>query len=122
MHDKTANKPTESNPCLHNDPPHVSEKQNHTITITEMSGKNRQGKRKNGKPETTQKVTDAELLHQLKEVDAQLEERQRESEDCEDALYCKSLVPIMKALPLKKKKRLAEIKISQLLIDLEFTE
>ena len=55
------------------------------------------------KPNDTsqEKVTDAELLYQLKKVDAQLEEGQRESEDCEDALYCKSLVPIMKALPLK---------------------
>ena len=72
-------------------------------------------------PETTQKVTDAELLHQLERVDAQMEEGQRESEDCEDALYCKSLVPIIKALPLKKK-RLAKIKISQLLFDLDFNE
>ena len=86
-----------------------------------MSGENRPGKWKNRNPETTQKVTDAELLHQLKKVDAQIEEGQRESEDCEDALYCKSLVPIMKALPLKKK-RLAKIKISQLLFDLEFNE
>ena len=54
-------------------------------------------------------------------MDAQIEEGQRESEDCEDALYCKSLVPIMKALPLKKK-RLAKIKIIQLLFDLEFNE
>ena len=122
MHDKTANKPTESNPCLHNDTPHVSEKQNYAITITEMLEENRPGKRKNRNPETTQKVADAELLHQLKKVDAQLEEGQRESEDCEDALYCKSLVPIMKSFPLKKKKRLAEIKISQLLFDLEFNE
>ena len=54
-------------------------------------------------------------------MDAQIEEGQRESEDCEDALYCKSLVPIMKALPLKKK-RLAKTKIIQLLFDLEFNE
>ena len=121
LHDKTANKPTESNLCLPNDTPHVSEKQNYATTITEMSGENRPGKRKNRNLETTQKVADAELLHQLKKVDAQIEEGQRESEDCEDALYCKSLVPIMKALPLKKK-RLAKIKISQLLFDLEFNE
>ena len=56
-------------------------------------------------------------------MDAQLEEGQRESEDCqcEDALYCKSLLPITKALPLKKK-RLAKIEISQLLFVLEFDE
>ena len=86
LHDKTANKPTKSNLCLPTDTPHVSEKQNHTSTITEISGENRPGKRKNRNPKTTQKVTDAGLLLQLKKVEAQLEEGQRESEDCEDAL------------------------------------
>ena len=121
LHDKTANKPTESNLCLPNDTFHVSEKQNYATTLTEIPRENRPGKRKNRNPETTQKVTDAELLHQLRKVDAQLEEGQRESEDCEDALYCKSLVLIMKALPLKKKRH-AKIKISQLLFDLKFDE
>ena len=54
-------------------------------------------------------------------MDAQLEEGQRENEDSEDALYCESLVPITKALPLKKK-RPPKIKISQLMFDLEFNE
>ena len=79
LHEKTANKPTESNLCLPTDTPHVSEKQNYATTITEMSGENRPVKRKNRNPETTQKVTDAELLHQLEKVDAQIEEGQRES-------------------------------------------
>ena len=73
LHEKTANKPTESNLCLPNETPHVSEKQNYATTITEMSGENRPGKRKNRNLETTQKVTDAELLHQLKKMDAQIE-------------------------------------------------
>ena len=66
LYDKTANEPTESNLCLPNDTPHVSEKQNYATTVTEMSGENLPGKRKNRNPETTQKVIDAELLHQLK--------------------------------------------------------
>ena len=33
LHDKTANKPTESNLCLSNDTSHVSEKQSNVITI-----------------------------------------------------------------------------------------
>ena len=66
LHGKMANKPTERNLCLPNDPTHVSEKQNNAITITEISGKNRPGKTKNRNPETTQKVTNAELLYQLK--------------------------------------------------------
>ena len=48
LHDKTTNKPTESNQCLPNDTSHVSEKQNHATTVTEISGENRPGKRKIG--------------------------------------------------------------------------
>ena len=91
------------------------------LLLEKYQEKTVQEREKNRNPETTQKVTNEELLHQLKKVDAQIGEGQRESEDCEDALYYKSLVPIMKALPLKKK-RLAKIKISQLLFDLEFNE
>ena len=40
-------------------------------------------------------------------------------DDNEVTLYCKSLVPIISSLPLKKK-RLAMIKVSQLLFDIEF--
>jgi len=43
------------------------------------------------------------------------------SEDNEVDLYCKSLVPIIVSLPLRKK-RLAMIKIRQLLFDIEFEE
>ena len=42
------------------------------LTITEMLGENRLGKRKYWNSETIQKVTDAELLNQLKKVDSQL--------------------------------------------------
>ena len=41
------------------------------------------------------------------------------NDDNEVTLYCKSTVPIISSLPLKKK-RLAMIKISQLLFDIEF--
>ena len=41
-----------------------------------------------------------------------------EEEDDEDSLYCRSLIPIMRDLP-KRKKRLAKIQISQLLYDLD---
>ena len=66
LHDKAANKPTESNLCLPCYTRHVSEKQNYATAITEISRENRPGKRKNRNSETTQKVKDAELLHQLK--------------------------------------------------------
>ena len=48
LQDKTANKPTKINLCLPNDTSHVSEKQNYTTTITEISGENRPGKRQIG--------------------------------------------------------------------------
>ena len=44
-----------------------------------------------------------------------------EDESDEDSLYCRSLIPIMRELP-KKQKRLAKIKISQLLFDLQYGE
>ena len=103
------------------DTSHASAKQSNATAVTEISGENRPGKIKNRNPEASQEVTDAELLYQLKKIDAKLKEGQRESEDCEDALYCKSLMPMMKAIPLKKE-RLAKIKISQLLFDLEIDE
>ena len=86
LYDKTANKPTESNLCLSNDTSHVSEKQNNATTVAEISGESRPGKRKNRNPETPEKVTDIELIYQFKKVDTQLEDGQRESEDCEDVL------------------------------------
>ena len=39
----------------------------------------------------------------------------------EDALYCRSLIPIMRDLP-KRQKRPAKIRISQYLFDLEYEE
>ena len=36
-------------------------------------------------------------------------------------MYCRSLIPILKELPIKKK-RLVKIKISQLLFDLQFDD
>ena len=86
LHDKTANKPTESNLCLSNDTSHVSEKQSNATTVAEISGERRPGKRKNRNPETTEKVIDTELIYQFIKVDTQLEDGQRESENCEDVL------------------------------------
>lgn len=45
----------------------------------------------------------------------------RDEDEDEDALYCRSLIPQMKGLLLKKK-RFAKIKISELLYKLEFDE
>ena len=48
LNNKTANRPTESDLCLPNHAPHISEKQNYATTITEISGETRPGKRKIG--------------------------------------------------------------------------
>ena len=47
------------------------------------------------------------------------EKKENSSEVCEDTMYCKSLIPILRGLPLGKK-RLAKVKISPLLYDIEF--
>ena len=75
LHEKTANKPTKSNLCLPYKTSQVSEKQNYATATT--VGENRPRKRKNRNLETSQKITDAELLHQLKKVDPQLEKKVR---------------------------------------------
>lgn len=46
----------------------------------------------------------------------------RETEElCEDTMYCKSLIPIMKGLPVRQK-RLARMKIDKLFYEIEFGE
>ena len=44
-----------------------------------------------------------------------------EKEEWEDSLFCRSLVPTLKRLSARKNK-MAKIKISQLLFELEFDE
>ena len=68
--------------------------------------------------------SDIMFLKEMKKFDSKIinriEEQYKESaEICEDTLYCKSLIPILKGLLLKKK-RLAKIKKSSLLYDIEF--
>ena len=68
--------------------------------------------------------SDIMFLKEMKEVDSKIinrieEEHKESAEICGDTLYCKSLIPILKGLPLKKK-RLAKIKVSSLLYDIEF--
>ena len=62
--------------------------------------------------------TEVYLMKQLSDTDNDIKKLQTESES-EDSLYCGSLVPMLEMLPLKKK-RLAKIRISQLLYELQF--
>ena len=64
--------------------------------------------------------TEVHLMKQLSDNDNDIKKLLTESES-EDPLYCRSLVPMLKMLPMKKK-RLAKIRISQLLDELQFDE
>ena len=63
---------------------------------------------------------DKKIMQEISNFDTELKKVMNDSQ-CEDTLYRQSLVPILKTLPLKKK-RIAKIKISQLLYELEFDE
>jgi hypothetical protein len=67
-----------------------------------------------------QDAIDLAILKQLDKTDKRIEETNEEVTD-EVSLYCKSLTPTIRALPLKKK-RMAMIKIRQTLFDIEFSE
>ncbi|XP_028418419.1 uncharacterized protein LOC114543770 [Dendronephthya gigantea] len=81
---------------------------------SELFSTNRSGNRMN------RDVVELMLLKQLTDSDA-MYKKMTEEDDDEDSLYCRSLVPIMKGLP-DKKRRLAKIKISQLLFEVEFDD
>ena len=60
------------------------------------------------------------LMKQLSDTDNDIKKLLTESESEESLLY-RSLVPMLEMLPMKKK-RLAKIRISQLLHELQFDE
>ena len=55
----------------------------------------------------------------LEQIGCRMELRKNQDDENEDSLFCRSLKPTLKKLPPKKNK-LAKIKISQLLFELEF--
>ena len=59
-------------------------------------------------------------MMQLSSTDHEIKKLLSESES-EDSFYCRSLVPMLDMLPLKKN-RLAKIRISQLLYELQSDE
>jgi len=65
-------------------------------------------------------VAELMLLKQLNESDMMCKKMTEEDDD-EDLLFCRSLVPILKEIPTKKR-RLARIKMSQLLFDMQYSE
>lgn len=61
----------------------------------------------------------SQILEQIGSIETELLKNQED--DNEDSLYCRSLIPTLKKLPPRKNK-LAKIKISQLLFEMEFDE
>ena len=119
----SANKPTESKLPLLIDPLGSPFSEDSVITppspssidevITETPFRPSQPSRKRKKESQASALTQS-----IEECDIMLK-KTIESENDEDSLYCCSLIPIMKELP-KQKKRLAKIKISQLLYDIQY--
>ena len=119
----SANKPTESNLPLMIDPLGSPFSEDSVITppspssigevITETPIRPSQPSRKRKKESQASALTQS-----IEECDIMLK-KTIEGENDEDSLYCRSLIPIMRELP-KKKKRLAKIKFSQLLYDIQY--
>ena len=105
LHEKSANKPTESN---------LSDSLGNSffVEVTKQTPKPvRKRQRETQETALTQSLEDCDKLLKTAMVE----------ENDEDSLYCRSLIPIMRELP-KRQKRLAKIKISQLLFDLQYED
>ena len=101
LHDKTSNLPTESNV--------PSTLPLHQPAVVPHSPINPPKKRK-----AEQEV----LMQEIKNIDSAIASN-RDELDCEDFLFCKSLVPSLKRLDRKSNARV-KIKIRQLLYETEF--
>ena len=132
LHEKSANKPTESNLSpmeagfvVQADEPQFSMPSPSGSVASSCSATATSSKKIKRKitPHTKKTRTDlseSDLSKSLVDCDELLKKSISEDED-EDSLYSRSLIPIMRELP-KKQKRLAKIKISQLLFDFQYSE
>lgn len=132
LHEKTANKPTESNITPTVMDVSVVNEGNLANTATTNTTSPAMKRKSDDQPvipplssrhatkSSRQDAIDLAILKQLDKTDKRIEETNEEVTD-EVSLYCKSLIPTIRALPLKKK-RMAMIKIRQTLFDIEFSE
>jgi hypothetical protein len=129
LHEKTASKPTESNITPAAMEVSVVNEGNLATTNTTSSVMKRKAddqpvipplSSRHATKSSRQDAIDLAILKQLDKTDKRIEETKQEVTD-EVSLYCKSLIPTIRALPLKKK-RMAMIKICQTLFDIEFSE
>ena len=87
---------------------------------SESTAGKRKIKMESGKKSKCVDGAESELNKALLDCNDMIKRSLAEDED-EDSLYCRSLIPILRGLPTKRK-RLAKIQISQLLFDLEYGE
>ena len=129
LHEKTANHPTESNISHAAQQVTVPPPADACEPANQMPC-NSATKRKaselpcppSSRHKSRQDAIDMAILKQLETTDNTLNKSLGKQEtDDEVSHYCKSLIPIIGGLEVKKK-RLAMIKISQLLFDIEFEE
>ena len=129
LFEKTANKPTESNLPITAEQVVTSVDEPSTCNKSVSNATKRKSDEMLFPPSGSrhgfkirQDAIDTAILKQLERSDRQINETlAKEKNDDETSLYCKSLIPIINALPLKKK-RLAMIEVSQLLYDIEFED
>ena len=138
LHEKTANKPTESNISYAAMEASVVGESNSvepnpaTTSATTSSRETPAAKRKSDDQplipslssrhatKSSHDAIDLAILKQLDKTDKNIDETKEEATD-EVSLYCKSLIPTIRALPLKKK-RMAMIKLRQTLFEIEFSD
>ena len=65
-------------------------------------------------------VAELMLLKQLNESDMMCKKMTEEDDD-DDLLFCRSLVPMLRKMPTKKRRH-AKIKMSQLLFDMQYSD
>ena len=120
LYEKSCNRPSESNLQLQStfisrplSPVYAKfQEKNKTNTMSQVIGLSCK-KRKVDE-------TEVHLMKQLSDTDNNIKKLLTENES-EDSFYCRSLLPMLGMLPLKKKRR-AKIRISQLLYELQFDE
>ena len=122
LHEKSANQPTDSNLPSATAACNVLPAEDCRFSQLSPSGSvsSVENSRKTPQRKKRRADTTEALSQSLADCDELLRKSINEEND-EDVLYCRSLVPIMRELP-KKQKRLAKIKISQLLFDLQYNE
>ena len=129
LHEKTVNRPTESNLCSPSPGEQFMENMYMGNVLSSPSSDvfspppspvpitKKAEKRKRGKSEEDDSISRIEKT--IDNIDVEL--KKTDQEEDEDTLFCKSLISTFRKLPPRKNK-LARIKISQFLFEIEFDE